>query len=476
MKWSRWSLWACAAALLSFTPALTGCGDDSGRETDSDGASGGSTTDPLATGTGGSTGATATTGASETGGGSTAGGSTGATSTTAGSQTSDAMTTAGNEPPQIDSDPETEIILEQEIESNFETGQVLIASSVTDEIRVYDAESLVFIKGFTHPLFSEIDSPSYQYGPQGMVFNERGNLVVAAYSSFVEFSDYGVEYATYPKFEAEATENLIIDCRGALFTTTATGGSDRLLRYTPNTYDFDLQLETPPGASQYTGITFDNKSRLYLASQGDNTIHVSQYDKEFDTYEWVQALPGANNGSGLEGLQFNANGELVAAQGEMIRYDVEGEQIVGTFSAPDVPFPVPVRVDNDGRIYTADYENGNGTLPADIIRYTPDGADFIKTNDPGLFGPFGLLVTGTVLAGDPGVLFTYQVVASDPDDDVLIYSLLVAPEGMEIDELSGLITWTVTSADIGSHDVTVQVEDEWGATDEQAFVIVISGA
>ena len=38
--------------------------------------------------------------------------------------------------------------------------------------------------------------------------------------------------------------------------------------------------------------------------------------------------------------------------------------------------------------------------------------------------------------------FTYQVIAYDPDNGELTYSLTEKPEGMQIGSSTGLITWT----------------------------------
>ncbi|MBA7534930.1 hypothetical protein ES705_27180 [subsurface metagenome] len=71
------------------------------------------------------------------------------------------------------------------------------------------------------------------------------------------------------------------------------------------------------------------------------------------------------------------------------------------------------------------------------------------------------------------VLFTYDVEATDPDDDILTYSLIDEPTGMLIDGASGLITWTPNSA--GSFGVTVEVSDGLFSV-TQDFTIVVSAA
>ena len=406
--------------------------------------------------------------------------STGDASTSTGdasTSTGDASTSTGepvNSPPVWESEPNPKLALEIVYLSNFEPNQIFLASSRTDEIRVRDAETLAFVDSWTHPAFSKVVSPLFTYGPNGMAFNSRGNLVVAAYAEFVEFSDYGVEYAVYPKVMAEATENVIFDALGNLYTTTATGGTNKLNQYNAKDYTFKQTIPLPAGSGQLTGITFDGTGRLYLASQTDNTIHVSDVNVEFETFTWLKKLSGAGNPGGFEGLQFNRTGELLAAAGDLIRYDVATQTKLGSFDDPKDAFPVPLRVDNAGNIYTADYENGQGTLPADIFKFSPNGQPIASVNDPGLFGPFGLVISGTVLAGDPPVEWSYPLAASDPDGDPLTYSLVKGPPDMTLDPNTQILSWFVTSEDIGEHEITLEVADGQGGVTAQMFVLVIS--
>ena len=67
--------------------------------------------------------------------------------------------------------------------------------------------------------------------------------------------------------------------------------------------------------------------------------------------------------------------------------------------------------------------------------------------------------------------YVYQVVASDSDGDALTYALLTAPPGMTIDAHTGLITWALPAP--GDHFVTVQVEDDLGASDTQVYSLTI---
>lgn len=60
-------------------------------------------------------------------------------------------------------------------------------------------------------------------------------------------------------------------------------------------------------------------------------------------------------------------------------------------------------------------------------------------------------------------LLTYQVKAFDPDGDSLAYLLIEAPEGMAIDEASGLIKWPVDPGSYGKkYGIKVKISDNHG--------------
>ena len=56
-------------------------------------------------------------------------------------------------------------------------------------------------------------------------------------------------------------------------------------------------------------------------------------------------------------------------------------------------------------------------------------------------------------------LYQYDVEATDPDGNVLTYSLLEQPEGMAIENTTGLITWLPDNSDVGDHAVNIEVSD-----------------
>lgn len=68
-------------------------------------------------------------------------------------------------------------------------------------------------------------------------------------------------------------------------------------------------------------------------------------------------------------------------------------------------------------------------------------------------------------------LYYYAVVGADPENAPLRYALRAGPPGMSIGEDSGLVTWSPSASQIGSHAVEVAVADPAGALATQAYVV-----
>ena len=68
-------------------------------------------------------------------------------------------------------------------------------------------------------------------------------------------------------------------------------------------------------------------------------------------------------------------------------------------------------------------------------------------------------------------LYTYQVIASDPDGDQLLYSLVEAPSNMMINDRLGNISWVPSKGQKGNHPVTVKVVDSKLASGQQSYSV-----
>ena len=81
-----------------------------------------------------------------------------------------------------------------------------------------------------------------------------------------------------------------------------------------------------------------------------------------------------------------------------------------------------------------------------------------------------IITSDPVKTGEVGVEYIYDVNATDPEEDVLTYSLVTKPEGMTINSATGLIEWTPTAK--GVYSVVVKVSD--GDLDiTQSFTITV---
>lgn len=72
--------------------------------------------------------------------------------------------------------------------------------------------------------------------------------------------------------------------------------------------------------------------------------------------------------------------------------------------------------------------------------------------------------------------FTYQVKATDPENDTLFYSLKTAPSGMTIDKSTGVIQWIVPQDFKGKAEIAVVVSDNHGGEALQSFVFELTTA
>jgi hypothetical protein len=75
-----------------------------------------------------------------------------------------------------------------------------------------------------------------------------------------------------------------------------------------------------------------------------------------------------------------------------------------------------------------------------------------------------------------GNIYKHQIKATDPDGDVLTYSLKVAPTGMTINSSTGLIQWNAPQDLNKKIPITVSVTDGNGGEASQSFTLDIIGA
>lgn len=105
--------------------------------------------------------------------------------------------------------------------------------------------------------------------------------------------------------------------------------------------------------------------------------------------------------------------------------------------------------------------DGRGGSAADDVRVLVDP----PANRP------PVITTSAVVEARAGEPYVYDVNATDPDGDVLAYTLPLAPPGMTIDASTGVISWTPPAHSAGVRSARVQVDDGRGAVASQGFAI-----
>lgn len=73
-----------------------------------------------------------------------------------------------------------------------------------------------------------------------------------------------------------------------------------------------------------------------------------------------------------------------------------------------------------------------------------------------------------------GQLYSYQATASDANGDPLTWSLGIAPSGMSVNA-SGLVSWTPSAGQVGSHNVSLSANDGQAST-AQSWTVNVSAA
>ena len=89
-----------------------------------------------------------------------------------------------------------------------------------------------------------------------------------------------------------------------------------------------------------------------------------------------------------------------------------------------------------------------------------------------LFNSSPVIESDPVTTAKEGTIYTYDVEATDPNEDTLTYSLTISPTGMTINSTTGVITWTPTDGQVGENGVVVEVSDG-SKSATQSFTITV---
>ncbi len=83
------------------------------------------------------------------------------------------------------------------------------------------------------------------------------------------------------------------------------------------------------------------------------------------------------------------------------------------------------------------------------------------------------LSSAPIVVAEVGEVYQYDLVALDPDGHAIDYTLVSGPDGMQLDQHDGALTWTPSTEQLGTHPVHVKVVDPFGGLTSQSFHLTV---
>jgi len=276
----------------------------------------------------------------------------------------------------------------------------------------------------------------------------RDNVQVGTGNSYTVSSLTAGQYNVTAKVNdtsgASATQNWTLNVTTNIISTQYTGSILGHNTTEENASDITINEST------YGSIGFLATVNLSNAANIDDYINISWGIVAIDT----STIDGMNRAASviLKGLNYT--------KAPLIYYSSTFEATSGGSICNPSTTPSCTNI-------TYDVANG-------ILKFNVEGFSTYYTGTNTTNGAPTITSTAKVNA-TAGEAYSYDVDATDPDGDILTYSLTTSPTGMSISSSTGAISWTPTSSQMGMHNITVQVSDG-NLTDSQSYNISVSAA
>ncbi|RKY86857.1 hypothetical protein DRQ09_05470 [candidate division KSB1 bacterium] len=238
---------------------------------------------------------------------------------------------------------------------------------------------------------------------------------------------------------------------------------DRVV-YTLTSAPSDMTLDTISGSIQWTPSDADADSIhsiIIYASDGKTGIDSQKFSiRVIEVNGAPQVLSTPDTIAYLDSLySFQLN-----------VFDEENDSLIYRFlSAPF--YPSPMIIDENGLITWIPVATGTYNIILQIrdVRGAVTTLSFkiyvIELNYPPEFAS----IPDTSIYEDS--LFEKVLIATDKNNDELIFSLVNSPSNMTIDSLTGKIEWTPENDDVGKYSIVISVTDNKGGYDTTNFNI-----
>ena len=238
------------------------------------------------------------------------------------------------------------------------------------------------------------------------------------------------------------------------YQSTKSGHRDAVLVKMSDAGVVDFSTYFGSNNNEYSwDIEVDDQDAIYISG----TTHSPNFTEVSPLTDFT--LTWTNNGSsGAEAFisQFSSDGSTL--------------DFSSKFGGDDADHAYALEVTGQGDIYLGGHTRSYDFFTTTGVIQTsknPYGDSFLIKLDDGNADP--VINSTAILTGEVGVLYSYDVDATDDDLDTLTYALTTSPTGMTINNTSGLIQWTPAAA--GDENVVVEVTDGNGGSDTQSFTI-----
>jgi hypothetical protein len=147
-------------------------------------------------------------------------------------------------------------------------------------------------------------------------------------------------------------------------------------------------------------------------------------------------------------------------------------------------------LDGDFIYYTYQWEKNGGVLNEErgeflergrfkkgdsiAVIVTPDDREILgtsKKSEPLVISNSPPLIVSSPPTHVEKATYIYPVIANDPDNDPITFTLKSGPKGMEINRNTGLIRWEIQREKKGSHSIEIEAADNEGAKSLQRFTL-----
>ncbi|OIO61638.1 hypothetical protein AUJ83_04470 [Candidatus Woesearchaeota archaeon CG1_02_33_12] len=173
---------------------------------------------------------------------------------------------------------------------------------------------------------------------------------------------------------------------------------------------------------------------------------------------------------GMDGHIYDLDGITLARNVDFSVTDVNTGEFIQSKTYQNGMYSVSLDGDNGNTIiikaWTKYHENSRTVTLEGVMR----NVDLLLNLSRHEFAP--IINSSPIKNAKEDELYYYDADAFDENEDVLTYSLLVAPNGMKINNTNGLVEWVPLDEQAGENNVTIQISDNFFNV-TQSFVISV---